>query len=1334
MLRLSIVVLTVLVGALVAPAPAQSTYYQSSAGASDAQRIATDMLNDAASGRFRTPSFSGPNNPFDELIAQREARQRAREQQWAADVAAAREQANEAARARAWEAYEARVRRADSIAARYAELTARVQQLDAEAALESAWILERGEVGRGDVLLVGSPEERLFDVLRAAAYLGLDLGLIAFYSNEEGDSPTLAALCDDLARDAGPDARRARLWGHARSGHVGALLLLGGWYAGRDVRLGAQPSPLSGCADARASAVLCFERACARHEYLAGAWLAAVLLGPGSDAAERARGRELLERLLQDPEGPDHPAEVVLALHLLRADDGAAPERALALLGAAAQANWFPALEVLAEVHLDGLAGRFAPLEAAEALAQAEEHPGLLRLTTRRELALGFAALYGVGAAPNPKVAAERFNAAVERGAPPLADEARLWLASLMVERDWSASGLPGSAREALEDASATGAFLPRLLLARAVLARPATTAAQARAVWAPLADVDLCEAARRPVEVLAALECLRHLVRVGARPELAPFARLAGRFKPGQPGVARAQVDGAALLARAQLAGFGAHDAGRRAGLDRILGRLVAAARTTPDGWPGVAALIEVAQVQPIPPRTWREGWLQVFGAAPSSALDVVDPLRDALAWPNRLRLASLQDLPARVGADEQPAVRALLASLALRSTLDDAVASAAVDELLALAEGGSWHAAALLESFEARYHTAYARRQDHAGYRRDARRVLARLVDWRTVGHGCLPADREQAESAAARLALLGADDAALNPEAAALLTQHEDDATAMAVLMDALADSNVELDSSAVAGWQDTIIGRMSELSGRDVARAFADRNAARWPRLDWDLAKSIERGYLWPELGPQDALEHCRRAARAAASRPQVEDIARFAQLIAAAGDASDAALLAAWLAAPPPAPTRSIDEAAVRLELGDTVAADTFTAVAERCLAAAPVPDVELAQRYFLAAVRAGSEAAVQALTEGPAAVTPRALADVLLSTSTMNAPLALPRLQAAASLGDETAPALVADWVDAATGAPTARLARIVARRASYSRDPARVWVDTWDDPYLKESYGWLTCEQALLAKAAAGGDVDAQATLVRLGVRLPELAAVDPMAWIAQLSAALEADDVARLWRAVREAPTVCAEAARLWAPFKVEGLRAGVVLGRVGVRLLREPSAPSGVQRAQLDPLLARGVREGFGPALLGLVELRAGGAGSVEEASARVLEVCRDALTQEPANAPFLEAYLRDWCTDQAGWAALMREFGLLTPGSDGPTALSLALQEAVEFDRAARSTEAKAEVDVCFYRTEWDKRWGTTGMLLADGALYRRSARAIAALESLGYLRAEWRSLL
>lgn len=57
-----------------------ATVYYDSPRASDADKIATQMLNDAASGRFRGMNFGRPYNPFDQMIVDLENKRRA---QWA---------------------------------------------------------------------------------------------------------------------------------------------------------------------------------------------------------------------------------------------------------------------------------------------------------------------------------------------------------------------------------------------------------------------------------------------------------------------------------------------------------------------------------------------------------------------------------------------------------------------------------------------------------------------------------------------------------------------------------------------------------------------------------------------------------------------------------------------------------------------------------------------------------------------------------------------------------------------------------------------------------------------------------------------------------------------------------------------------------------------------------------------------------------------------------------------------------------------------------------------------------------------------------------------------
>ncbi len=129
--------LRVLVWMRIACCASAQTYYRDSSGASDVSKIATEMLNDAASGRFRNQSFSRPYNSFDRMIEDYENSKRARAaemERWAAEYERTRGQweaeeryqqqvMQENARRRA-EA-EARQRRADAFRSRGPDLSGR---------------------------------------------------------------------------------------------------------------------------------------------------------------------------------------------------------------------------------------------------------------------------------------------------------------------------------------------------------------------------------------------------------------------------------------------------------------------------------------------------------------------------------------------------------------------------------------------------------------------------------------------------------------------------------------------------------------------------------------------------------------------------------------------------------------------------------------------------------------------------------------------------------------------------------------------------------------------------------------------------------------------------------------------------------------------------------------------------------------------------------------------------------------------------------------------------------------------------------------------------------
>jgi len=191
------------------------------------------------------------------------------------------------------------------------------------------------------------------------------------------------------------------------------------------------------------------------------------------------------------------------------------------------------------------------------------------------------------------------------------------------------------------------------------------------------------------------------------------------------------------------------------------------------------------------------------------------------------------------------------------------------------------------------------------------------------------------------------------------------------------------------------------------------------------------------------------------------------------------------------------------------------------------------------------------------------------------------------------------------------------------------------------------------------------------------------------------------------------------------------------GRTLGRAGLRLLRESAIPAGRSRLEVEGLLERSVERGFGDALLGLVESRAGRTASMFEASRVVLQLSRSALEQELANAPFVEQHLRAWCTDAAGWNTMLRDFGLAAGDAGTPTALTEALREALEHERVTRSTSSdpdQAAPDLAFFDRDEERPRGHAGALLVDQAETQKSALAARALRDLECPRTDWSLML
>ncbi len=288
----------------------QATVYYDSPRASDADKIATQMLNDAASGRFRGMNFGRPNNPFDQMIADRENRRRAQWAQREQDRVEAIRRSNEA---EAEERYQQQLRAAAE--RRRAELRAQaareawrrhVAELersasggDATALLDLGLLVEGNRLEPGLLTLPAGMDARSYSrsQYERACHQGLDLAAVALASSMAGETPGFASLRDTLAALPDDARRREHLQGLADRGHVGANLALGAWHSGRSMGLGRPPEAGKNPDDVR-RAIRYLDRARKVNLGLAGPWYAEAVLSGAPTPGERAEALAILERLV----------------------------------------------------------------------------------------------------------------------------------------------------------------------------------------------------------------------------------------------------------------------------------------------------------------------------------------------------------------------------------------------------------------------------------------------------------------------------------------------------------------------------------------------------------------------------------------------------------------------------------------------------------------------------------------------------------------------------------------------------------------------------------------------------------------------------------------------------------------------------------------------------------------------------------------------------------------------------------------------------------------------------------------------------------------------------
>lgn len=728
---------------------AAATIYIDPPGASDAQKIATQMLNDAAA-QSRGMDFRLPPNPFTKMIEDYEARRRTRALEL--DTAARDAQsrlAERAAEERRFREEQARIELANRQWARIDALNAKAAELSPMAHVRLGMIFESGRFDAASVTIPNkmSPTEYARARYDQAAKLDLPLGDVALACITRKVQPAFPALWDAIEALPGSEARLGHLERLANGGHVGAAYWIGLWAAGRDVGLGSFPT-LPGNGDARSYALRWLGRA--DPDRLGTQWADLVLTGP-SDPDDRRRAMAILESLAVPNEKGEADAFVVLARELLRQarleKDMVRPRELLALFE---REDNVPGMHALAAMYLDGSDGFFQPARAAKVYARMPDKPRFGAFLAAAQIFQGLDAIFGVEQPANAAVALRRFTeaeaiigrtpGAYRPGDRGLKVETLLWQAYARAE---AGEAMPDGSDPVkfLEDYPDAGKGLGRLLYRCALFGRRTTSAIRARSMWSIIRADAPFAAPLSPTEVLLYLQCATRAHDRGGAPELTPIIDSLRALPPRE-----APIAGAALLAQlAYLPGTSGQDAGDRRSLPAIYSALFRASWRDSNLWGETAALMEVLQISPLTEAEWMTR-LQSWRTVPAPAGDKPRAWAQLLAQPApRAWMEAVGQpwgrLAASLLADPKPlasSVSVLRDSLQLRSTTDIAIAEGAFQSLLALGHSGNWHAQALLEDFEDRYHSAYARRGSILVFREHARVVAEAQVKWRNEGVG--------------------------------------------------------------------------------------------------------------------------------------------------------------------------------------------------------------------------------------------------------------------------------------------------------------------------------------------------------------------------------------------------------------------------------------------------------------------------------------------------------------------------------------------------------------------------------------------------------------------
>ncbi len=746
---------------LMSEAPA--TVYYDSPRASDADKIATQMLNDAASGRFRGMNFGRPFNPFDQMIADRENRRRA---QWAQSEQDREEAIRRVNEAEAEERYQQQVRAAAerrraelrAQAAREAwrrhvtELERAVAGGDATALLDLGLLAEGNRLEPGLLPLPAGMDARSYarSQYEKAYSWGLDLAAVALASSMAGETPGFASLRDTLAALPDDVRRREHLQGLAERGHLGANLALGAWHSGRYIGLGRPPEAGTNPDDVR-QAIRYLDRARKLNPGLAGPWYAEAVLSGTPTPGERAEALSILERLVNSGVATHPSAAPALVFERLRdARVEADLERPRALMRQMESADFLRGRAAVVRIHLEGLTGEFHPGLAAQVCGRIPDQGRWATYAVQRELALGMDAWLGADGAKDAREALARMDRAVKMSAGIQGGvlpehrwqkvEAREWQAFLRLENG-ATGALAAEAKELLVSQRLADRRLGHLLDSYLELSNRAGTRMSPRNAWETVEARFLFTARMAPVETWLALQCVRLAHERGVAPEAGPFVPEIRAMSPKD-----APTKGAALLARMYFTRIHTRDVSSRSGVATVYAALVKAAWRDPSLWRQVAALVEAVQIEPLSSEQWRAGWLAPLleshpGASAEQRLwaeQVMAPTDSGWA-----ELAKIESRRGSLSLRELPEVQAMKASLRLRFSQDRQEARTAFRQLLSLGQAGSWHAQAMLEEFRERYGAGYARRDGLADFRRDVRESAEWVATWREKGHGSMGLD---------------------------------------------------------------------------------------------------------------------------------------------------------------------------------------------------------------------------------------------------------------------------------------------------------------------------------------------------------------------------------------------------------------------------------------------------------------------------------------------------------------------------------------------------------------------------------------------------------------